>query len=106
MSKITGSEPKHWHGTDDKHRMPDLRRLDGYQERFWNPDERAYVAHLREHESLDTTPKPRPDDNDAVRTLFESIKLAERTSHNAKELIIALRRANKGTVDQVKNEEV
>jgi len=104
MTNITGTESRHWHDAGGKHRMPDLRKIT-YPEKFWSVDERAYIEHLRAHESLVKFPKPLPEDSDTIKNLFESIKLADRTAHNARELIIALRRAGKGTVDQVKEDD-
>lgn len=104
MSDITGTEPRHWHNTNGTHRMPDLRKI-VYPEKFWDKDERAYIEHLREHETLAKFPKPLPEDSDTIKNLFESIRLAERTAHNARELIIALRRAGRGTNDQVKEQD-
>ena len=83
--------------------MPDLRKI-SYPEHFWDADERAYIAHLREHETNTKFPKPHPEDSKTIRELFKMIALSERTAHNARELIIALRVAGKGTVDQVKEE--
>jgi hypothetical protein len=100
MTNITGTEPRHWHD-GGKHRMPDLRKI-SYPEKFWDSDERAYIAHLREHETNAKFPKPTPEDSETVKNLFKMIALSERTAHNAREMIIALRRAGKGTVDQVK----
>jgi hypothetical protein len=83
--------------------MPDLRKIT-YPERFWMPDERAYIRHLEEHETNAKFPKPLPGDSQAIKDLFRLIGTSERAAQTARELIIALRKAGKGMNDQVKEE--
>jgi hypothetical protein len=91
MSKIALNEPKHWHDDRGHHRMPDPRQFTGYAKRFWDADERAYVAHLETHEAEGLVPKPLPDDTDEIKTLFRMIGLAEETIRVSRELIRAKR---------------
>jgi hypothetical protein len=75
--------------------MPDPRTFNGgnYPERFWDSDDRAYVEHLRQHEREDEIPQPGETDSATIRTLFESIQVAEKTISATRQLIIILRRA-------------
>jgi hypothetical protein len=93
MTEITGREPKHWHGSDGKHRMPDMRRFAGYSKNFWDSDERAYVAHLEAHEGSRDRPVPEPGDSAQIKSLFQMINVSEKAAKNARLLIIALRQA-------------
>lgn len=90
MTRLSGNEPRHWHDSRGRHRMPDPRALEiaaCYRAR----DERAYLAHLEEHETLAEVPEPQPDDGPAVVSLFEHIQVLEQTIRKEHQLIIALR---------------
>lgn len=108
MSKITGSEPKHWHDADGKHRMPDPRKAfgpvqiagrpgeysNGIPRRLWgDPDQVRYAEHLDAHDAV--IPERRDDDSDAVRVLFNKIEADQAAIAKAGELIKGLREAGK-----------
>lgn len=90
MSRITGKEPRHWHGPRGEHRMVDPRKLE-LKRCYLDPDQRRYIEHLEAHEEQARDPQPRPDDGPAVRALFEHIECLETTVAKEKLLIIALR---------------
>lgn len=90
MTRLSGSEPRHWHDSRGRHRMPDPRAVEVaacYRDR----DERAYLTHLEEHEALAEVPEPQPDDGPAVVSLFEHIESLEQIIRKERQLIIALR---------------
>lgn len=87
MSTLTGGEGRHWHDSKDRHRMPDPRNFAGYSRQWWDADERRYVAHLEAHEAEARVPKPRPEDSDEIKTLFEVISNAEQSIETARALI-------------------
>jgi hypothetical protein len=89
VSKIIDGEPKHWHDANGKHNMTDPRTIDGWTEKMWDADERAYVAHLREHEN--DVPEREDDDPAEVSALFDLIEHNEVTNAKLRMLIGALR---------------
>lgn len=92
MSALERREPRHWHHENGSHRMPDPRQFeDNYPRKFWDEDERWYVAHLEAHERLAKIPVPQDDDSEKIKTLFELIEKAEATIDAARELINAER---------------
>lgn len=90
MSRLTGNEPRHWHDSRGRHRMPDPRALE-IKACYRDGDERAYRAHLEEHEALAEVPEPQPDDGPAIVSLFEHIQVLEQTIRKERQLIITLR---------------
>ena len=95
MSAITGTEPAHWHDGGGKHKMADPRTIEGYQERWWDADERRYVTHLETHEGerseQRSDPQPSAEDSPAVRSLFALLDARERECQTIRELIVAQR---------------
>lgn len=93
MSRITGTERRHWHDAEGRHRMPDPRKFnDGqYPERFWDSDERAYVEHLKAHELRTHVPQPEDSDSDTIKALFGSIELHQQIIETTRALIVHLR---------------
>jgi hypothetical protein len=93
-----GKHPRHWHKSDQgrppgtwKHRMKDPRTIEGWKPEFWDEDERAYVAHLREHEARQADPQRAPDDDEVITALFDKIETDERVIAKQKAMIVALR---------------
>ncbi len=91
MSWISGTDPKHWHSPQGKHRMTDPRKIPGYPRRHWTPDEKAYVAHLEEHAEQAKHPEPQPGDSVAIHALFEHIASLEEAISTERGLITTLR---------------
>ncbi len=99
MTRITNTEPRHWHDADGNHRMPDPRRLalpepilDPFTRQptgemsaptskgticHGDPDLALYWSHLDAHDRMHTIPDPLPDDPQEVRTLFAKIRSNE-----------------------------
>jgi hypothetical protein len=93
MSQLERREPRHWHNESGTHRMPDPRRFEGYPRKYWDEDERYYVAHLERHEAEALVPTPRPDDSGEIQSLFEVIAVSEKKIETARALIRAKRLA-------------
>lgn len=96
MSAITGTEPDHWHDEHGHHRMKDPRTIPGWdwenQTGDWSdPDERAFTTHLVEHERLDETGDPLPDDPPEVRLLLDKIKFDRHVITKQIELVRIMR---------------
>lgn len=91
MSKITGSEPAHWHKEDGKHRMTDPRTIPGWPIQYMDNDERAYLAHLEAHESAASNPQRRQDDPAVISSLFDLIEANEGQNEKMRALIAAYR---------------
>lgn len=87
MSTLDGREPRHWHDSKGRHRMPDPRNFAGYARQWWDADERGYVGHLEAHEVETRVPKPRPEDSDEIKALFEVISTAEQSIETSRALI-------------------
>lgn len=102
MSKSTGNEPEHWHDANGKHNMTDPRTIPGYLEKYWEADEKAYVAHLRWHEHVDANPFRQEGDSEKVNELFklydtvsEQAEILARALETIAELIAAQRKADR-----------
>jgi hypothetical protein len=75
--------------------MTDPRALPGYPERFWNADERDYVAHLIAHEDAVADPHPEPGDSHEVGLLLELLESKRLEARTITELIAALRKVGR-----------
>lgn len=113
MTRITNTEPRHWHDADGNHRMPDPRLLATPQPVInpetgqptgqmssppskgaichGDPDLALYWSHLDAHDQLQTTPEPRHDDSLEIRSLFAKIASNEAQTKVLRMLIITLR---------------
>lgn len=94
MTRITGTEPKHWHGISDDgvhHRLKDPRTYRGYPRRQWTEDERAYVAHLEAHEQGHLSVDPLSSDPELVRACLAHIASEEIRLAQLRALTLALR---------------
>lgn len=109
MSRITGDEPAHWHDERGRHRMPDPRKIPGWDwedtsGNWSDADERAYVQHLIEHEapSLARAMEPvtaRPGDNPTALAIIEAITSTQAMLATYHELLAAVRLQHDLTTD-------
>lgn len=90
MTRLSSNEPRHWHDSRGRHRMPDPRAVE-ISACYRDKDERAYLLHLEEHEALAEVPEPQAGDSPAINALFEHIASLEQTIRKERQLIIALR---------------
>ena len=93
MSKLSLTDPGHWHDPDGSHRMKDPRDLPGYAPQYWDRDERLYVAHLAAHEDAVASPVPMIGDSHEIRQLFALLRTREKEVKLIKQLIAALRQS-------------
>lgn len=93
MSAVTGTEPHWWHDAGGCHKMTDPRTIRGYNERWWDMDERAFVTHLKTHEGERKDPAPTAEDSPRVRQLFELMEARLKEVDTMKELIWAIRQS-------------
>lgn len=95
MSRISDSDPEHWHATRDdgqvRHNMPDPRKT-GSAAAHWSDDERAYATHLTIHEEQAANVMPLDTDHPLVRDVLQYCANEATVIEHVRELTLILRR--------------